>query len=54
MSDRTKAISNMIAEHENIKEQLKRAGEAIEDWQLSARLDIQKEHISVKARKYTR
>ena len=33
MADVTRAIRNLIAEHETIKEQARRAGEAIEDWQ---------------------
>jgi DUF438 domain-containing protein len=33
MSDRAQIIRNLIGENEGIKEQLKRAGEAIADWQ---------------------
>jgi hypothetical protein len=40
MSDRTQIIHNLIAENEAIKEQLKRAGEAIADWQRTLESEI--------------
>jgi len=40
MSDRTQIILNLIGENESIKEQLKRAGEAIADWQRTLESEI--------------
>ena len=40
MSDRTQIILNLIGENEGIKEQLKRAGDAIADWQRTLESEI--------------
>jgi hypothetical protein len=40
MSDQRQIILNLIAENENIKKQIKRAGEAIVDWQRTLESEI--------------
>lgn len=46
MSVESQTIRILIAEHQNIKEQLKRAGEAITDWQQTLESEISNQHGS--------
>lgn len=46
MSDQSHIILNLISEHENVREQLSRAYEAIADWQITLESEINHEQGS--------